>query len=230
MNRFPLAADGSWLGVPAERIELISRGDVVNGILARGVASGGQAKHAGSPLLSPVLLVAHDAGSSASSPELRPIASWVEAGLGVVVIDLPLHGHRASAKLSERLVASISKSDRGEGLDPNSAVLVEEFRRQATIDLIRTLDALLALGDFDPKRVGLLGLGLGARLGKALLAWDDRLCAAVLADEPSFAGLPAAAPAANATSRAETSTLSLGRASSTWPDEARSFLASRLGF
>lgn len=217
--------------MPAERIELISRGDIVNGILARGGPGRGPAGRAGSSLLSPLLVVAHDAGASSSSPELRPIASWAAAGIALVAIDLPLHGQRASAKLSERLITSIAREDRGETLDPNSAVLVEEFRRQATIDLIRTVDALLRLGDFDPKRVGFLGLGLGARLGSALLAWDDRLCAAVLVDDSTHASASiAASSAASPPSRPAPATLSIDRVSGTWPAEARAFLASRLGF
>lgn len=229
--RSALAPNGSWLGVPAERIELISRGDIVNGILARSGPGREPVGQAGSSLLSPLLVVAHDAGGSSSSPELRPIASWAAAGIALVAIDLPLHGHRASAKLSERLITSIARQDRGETLDPNSAVLVEEFRRQATIDLIRTVDALLGLGDFDPKRVGFLGLGLGARLGRVLLDWDDRLCAAMLVDDSTHArAATAASPATSPPSRPDPSALSIDRVSGAWPAEARAYLGSRLGF
>lgn len=212
-----LGLDGSWHGAAAEQIELISRGDIVNGILARGAKGREQDGHTRTALL----VVAHDAGSSASASDLLPVASWVAAGLSVVVIDLPLHGQRASAKLSERFVASIAKLDRGEALDQNSAVLVEEFFRQATIDLVRTLDAVVALGDFDSKRIGFLGLGLGARLGTTLLAHDDRPCAAVLARAASVAAPPAVDP---------DSTLALEMGSGAWPADARAFLASRLGF
>ena len=95
------------------------------------------------------------------------------------------------------------------------------FNPQATIDLVRTLDAVVALGDFDSKRIGFLGLGLGARLGTTLLAHDDRPCAAVLARAASVAAPPAVDP---------DSTLALEMGSGAWPADARAFLASRLGF
>lgn len=227
-----LESAGLWHGAPAQRLELVSRGDIVNGVLARTMTDSARPGADRSALL----LLAHDLGGSSNSPELGPVATWIDDGLAVVAIDLPLHGHRASPKLSERLMASIATHERSGALDRNSAVLVEEFWRQATIDLARTLDAVLALGGVDRKRVGFLGLGLGAGLGSALLAHDDRLCAAVLA-RPAHARSAERDPTAAAAhvrsqrrARADVLMLDAEPDSRTWWAEARPFLASRLGF
>lgn len=232
-----LETAGGWHGVPAQRLELVSRGDIVNGVLARTVTESAKAG-ADRPAL---LLVAHDLGGSSTSPELAPIAAWIDAGVVVVAIDLPLHGHRTSPKLSERLTASIATRERSEALDRNSAVLVEEFWRQATIDLVRTLDAVLALGGFDRERVGFLGLGLGAGLGSALLDQEDRLSAAVFvrpartrsaATRPAAGKPTAAAQDVRARRRARADVLMLDARpdSGAWCAEARPYLGSRLGF
>lgn len=227
-----LESAGRWHGAPARRLELISRGDIVNGVLARTATESARPGADQTALL----LLAHDLGGSSNSPELGPAATWIDDGLAVVAIDLPLHGHRASPKLSARLKASIATRERSGDIDRNSAVLVEEFWRQATIDLVRTLDAVLALGSIDPKRIGFLGLGLGAGLGSALLAHDDRLCAAVLvrpANARSAGGDPtAAADRAGSQRRARADVLMLDAEpdSGAWWAKARPFLASRLGF
>lgn len=229
-----LESAGTWHGVPAQRLELISRGDLVNGVLARAAAAnttvGTKVRTQAGTARPALLLLAHDLGGSSSSRELGPVASWIGEGLAVVAIDLPLHGHRASPKLSERLIASMATRERGGALDRNSAVLVDEFWRQATIDLARTLDAVLALGNFDPKRVGLLGLGLGAGLCSALLTHDDRLCAAVLARPAPTRSTTADRDASPIRARTDVLTLDAEPDSSAWSAEARSFLASRLGF
>ncbi len=176
----PLAEGEGWQGIRAERLELVSRGDVVSGLLARAERSKTKSARSRSALV----LAVHDSGGSASSPELGIAARWVGPDLSLVSVDLPLHGHRASPKLSERLVAGLARQAGGEAIDRNGAVLVEEFWRQATIDLARTLDAALALGGLDPKRIGLVGIGLGAALVEALLAQDARPRAAILVRPP----------------------------------------------
>lgn len=229
----PLEGAGGWHGVRAERIELVSRGDIVGGVLVRRAAPVAK-KSDTRPAL---LLLAHDAGSCATGAGLSPVARWISEGLGAVAIDLPLHGHRASPKLSERLITSVATLARGEALDPNGAVLAEEFLRQATTDLTRTLDAVRELDAFDPKRIGFLGLGLGAWVGASLLAHDPRLCAAVLAHGrsaptslPPF-GNATGGPAAGAVAAStDVLLLDLERGQQDWPTLARPFLASRLGF
>lgn len=233
-----LPTDHGWPGITTERLELVSRGDLVPGLLGRAprpAAASGASKAA-------LLLAVHDAGDSVRSPDVLAAASWVGPGLALVSIDLPLHGHRASPKLTERLLAGIARRERGGALDRNGAVLVEEFWRQATIDLVRTLDAVLALGEFDGTRVGMLGIGLGAALGQTLMAHDSRPCAAVLihptstppaSPEPASAPESAAdsrGPIARSAARPEIFTLERDLGPEVWAPRARAFLASRLGF
>jgi dienelactone hydrolase len=224
----PLAPEDAWPGLPTERLELISRGDLVPGLLARKprtTAKPGGAKPA-------LLLAVHDAGDSVRSSDILAAASWVGPELAVVAIDLPLHGHRASPKLTERLVAGIARRERGGDLDRNGAGLVEEFWRQATIDLMRTLDAVLALDALDPKRIGLLGVGLGAALGQTLMAHDPRPSAAVLVHPASApaASVPVQGSSPRPAAAPEILTLEREVGPEVWAPRARAFLASRLGF
>jgi hypothetical protein len=121
---------GRWHGCAGAATRVDSRGDIVNGVLARTATESARPGADQTALL----LLAHDLGGSSNSLELGPVATWIDDGLAVVAIDLPLHGHRASPKLSERLMASIATHERSGALDRNSAVLVEEFWRQATND------------------------------------------------------------------------------------------------
>jgi dienelactone hydrolase len=126
-------------------------------------------------------LIQHATAGGANSDYLAFAAAWSKAGLAIASIDLPLHGARSSPKLSDRLVDGIRRLARGEELDLDSWALVEEFARQSTSDLIRTLDALAALPGIDPNRLGFMGFGLGAIAGTYLLAHNARLRASVLA-------------------------------------------------
>lgn len=232
----------AWHGIDAERLELVSRGDVVPGWLARSARPTTKAKTA--KARSALLMAVHDSGESASAPELGIVARWIGPELSIVAIDLPLHGHRASPKLSERLIAGLARRGRGDETDRNGQVLVEEFWRQATVDLTRTLDAVLALGGHDPKRIGLLGIGLGAALVETLLARDDRPRAAVLirppnakpaASAPMGSAMPAGTrsrPAASSDRRpaaaAERLVIEAETDASVWGAAARTFLAARL--
>lgn len=165
-------ASGVWHGLTVERFEIVSRGDFVPGIL-----------YLPDPAPSvplPLLLLQHGTSEGMDSQALECAATWVEKGLAVATIDLPLHGERSSPKLSERLVSGIHQVMRGSALDPETRVLVEEFARQTTSDLIRTLDALVALPMIDENRIGFMGITLGAIAGSYLLAHDPRPRAAVL--------------------------------------------------
>ncbi|MBK7950376.1 MAG: hypothetical protein IPK00_16895 [Deltaproteobacteria bacterium] len=215
----PAETLGSWPDLQIEKLELISRGDLVSGLRIRGRRPPANAPR-------PALLVLlHDATREASSPDFQPVATWLSRGDAVVVValDLPLHGPRSSAKLSERLVTAFAALARGAFVDRNGSVLVEEFLRQSTHDLARTLDALLAPGELDPERIALIGLGLGARVADAFLAEDDRVQAAVLVRTPRA---PAALPSADSKLRLELE----GRADEAdWAMSAGRFLRSRIG-
>jgi dienelactone hydrolase len=169
----PHEPGAAWAGLNAQRFEIISRGDIVPGILYR------PDPIPKNPL--PLLLLQHGTAEGMRSQALECAAAWVEKGLAVATIDLPLHGERSSPKLSERLVSGVHQIATGSTLDPETRALVEEFARQSTSDLIRTLDALAALPAIDSDRIGFMGISLGAIVGSYLLAHDPRPRVAVLA-------------------------------------------------
>lgn len=225
---WPATARAPFAELATERIELISRGDLVSGLRLRSPASEASTGKASTGLL----LLVHDAAQEAHGTQWSPVARWIARSPRTVAValDLPLHGPRASAKLSERLVQAFAVRARGADLDRNGAVLVEEFLRQSVHDLGRTLDALLAAGDVDPKRIALLGLGLGAHVADAWLAQERRPSAAVLVRTPRAPGRPAEPPpgtkGAGSPDRLEID-LQAGRGD--WAEEAERFLDSRIG-
>ena len=169
-------ASGDWSDLHARRFELVSRGDFVPGILYQSEAR--DPEHA-KP--SPLLLIQHATADSSCADYLACAAAWAKQGLAVASIDLPLHGRRASPKLSARLIDGVRRLAKGAQLDADTGALVEEFARQSTSDLVRTLDALTSLPEIDGERIGFMGFGLGAIMGSYLLAHDARLRVAVLA-------------------------------------------------
>ena len=191
----PCPVPAAWLGVQAHRFEIVSRGDFVPGVIYASEELRPEARStAGS---APLLLMAHDARGSSRSDELAFAASWAREGLRVAAVDLPLHGSRRSAKLSERLCEGFDRVARAEALDLETQLLMEEFARQSTSDLIRTLDALIAAPEtkIDADRIGFLGFGLGAAVGSYLLAHDPRPRVAVLAGASAWTEPPELDPA-----------------------------------
>jgi dienelactone hydrolase len=172
---------GAWSGLGAHRFEVVSRGDFVNGILylPPGLTPDRAPESGASPV--PLVMLQHGLAGSKDSPYLECAARWVREGFAVAMIDLPLHGERSSPKLSERLVQGIDRVVRNENLDAETHALVEEFARQSTSDLVRSLDALADLGAIDAGRIGYVGFSLGAIVGTYLLAHDPRPSVAVLA-------------------------------------------------
>jgi dienelactone hydrolase len=169
-------ATDAWAGLRAQRFELVSRGDFVPGILYRNELADQNPEAA-----SPLLLIQHATADGADADYLACAAPWAKKGLAVASVDLPLHGTRSSPKLSARLIDGIRQLACGRELDLESWALVEEFARQATSDLIRTLDALSTLPGIDGGRIGFMGFGLGAIAGSYLLAHDPRPRTVVLA-------------------------------------------------
>ncbi|MBY0399608.1 hypothetical protein K2X89_04890 [Myxococcota bacterium] len=241
---WPVPSAGPWSALQIERLELVSRGDLVSGlrISDRDARSAPEQSEAG------LLVLVHDAGGDARSMAWSPVARWLHGSARTVAIalDLPLHGPRTSAKLSERLVASLAIRARGAELDRNGAVLVEEFLTQSVHDLRRTLDAMLGSGEIDRKRVALIGIGIGALVADALLVEEDRVRAAVMVRtleapaprgalpedtrtaSPSPSGLPTSASAATPT--ADRLELDVREGRDDWAPAAHRFLASRIGF
>jgi dienelactone hydrolase len=185
----PCPVPAAWSGLHAQRFEIVSRGDFVPGVLYASEDLRSELRSRDSATTSaPLLLIAHDARGSSRSDVL----AWARAGLRVAAIDLPLHGSRRSAKLSERLCEGFDRVARAEALEPETQLLMEEFARQSTSDLIRTLDALVAAqgAKIDADRIGFLGFGLGAIVGSYLLAHDPRPRIAVLAGASAGVGPP----------------------------------------
>ncbi|HIF92119.1 MAG: hypothetical protein ABGX04_11225 [Myxococcales bacterium] len=168
-----------WAGLRADRFELVSRGDFVSGILYRPIEIAESTQNDPASPGVPLLLIQHALGGSNLDKSLACAAAWAKRGLAVASIDLPLHGRRASPKLSDRLIDGCRRIASGEELDLDTGALVVEFARQSTSDLIRTLDALSAIDGVDANRIGYMGFGLGAIVGSYLLAHDPRPCAAV---------------------------------------------------
>ena len=194
----PCPVPAAWAGLQAHRFEIVSRGDFVPGVLYVSEALRPESRSADSATGSaPLLLMAHDARGSCGSDVLACAAPWAREGLRVAAIDLPLHGSRRSAKLSERLCEGFDRVARGAALDPETRLLMGEFARQSTSDLIRTLDALVDAPEarIDGDRIGFLGFGLGAAVGSYLLAHDPRPRIAVLAGVGAGVGPPELDPA-----------------------------------
>ena len=164
-------APGHASAFRARRFEYSSRGDRVPGLLL--VPADGNGPF-------PLVLLQHGAGGSKHAEYLDAARlPWVQRGVAVASIDFPLHGERASAKLSEQLLGVAAASVRA--AHPDTVALWSEFSRQAVIDLGRALDALDAFPELDGRRVAYAGFSLGAILGALYCPTDARLCAAALA-------------------------------------------------
>ena len=182
----PFDPEGAFAGVDAYRFEVVSRGDFVPGVLylpPRDRASDTGASDSATPPASaaPLVLVQHGLAGSKESTYLECAARWVREGFAVASVDLPLHGARSSPKLSARLIEGVDHVVHDQSLDPETHALVEEFARQSTSDLVRTLDAISMLDAIDEGRIGYVGFSLGAVVGTYLLAHDPRARVAVLA-------------------------------------------------
>lgn len=151
-----------------ERFEYTSRGDRVSGRLLLPETRGGRR---------PLVLVGHGAGGSKDADYLdAAVGPWVRGGAAVASIDFPLHGERASAKLSERLLTSLAP-----GADRGAEPLWLDFAAQAVVDLERALDALALHPEVDAERVAYAGFSLGTILGALFCAGEARVRAAALA-------------------------------------------------
>lgn len=184
----PLPAGLTAFGeLECRRLEFSSRGDRVTGRLVLPAPG----RRPGPP---PLVLLQHGAGGSIDEPYMaRTTGPWVRAGTAVASLDFPLHGSRASAKLSERLLAALDAAAGGRA-DPLGTALWTEFARQAVGDLRRALDGLCAGGAVDPERIAYAGFSLGAILGAAFCAADPRPRAAALALAGGGVGPPETDP------------------------------------
>jgi dienelactone hydrolase len=151
----------------AQRFEYTSRGDRVPGSLWL------PRQRAECPL---VLLQPGGAAAAEQATIAAACAGWVQAGVGVATIDLPLHGARSDHKLAARVEAALLAPEGDSARD-----LAFEFARQAVIDHERALDVLAGLDGIDTTRIAFVGFGRGALIGAAFCALDPRPRAAGLA-------------------------------------------------
>ncbi len=164
------AENASIAGTRLQRFEFASRGDRVPGRLLLPADRGCRF---------PLVLLQHGAGGSKESPYLDAAAGpWVRAGAAVASIDFPLHGERASAKLSALVLAEIGAALRQTEGDSKFWV---EFVQQAVCDLRRALDSLAEHPELEISRCAYAGFSMGTILGASFCGTDPRPRAAALA-------------------------------------------------
>jgi dienelactone hydrolase len=168
---------GSDAGVDESFLEYSSRGDRVPvRVLVPSDRTGA----------CPLVVVGHGLGGDKHAAYIDAATlHWVRQGAAVAVIDFPLHGERASAKLSERV------TDR-EQLDPD---LWLDLVEQAVVDLRRLLLAVESDERIDSARVAYAGFSLGTLIGSIFCAEEERVCAAALAIGGAGIGPAGANPA-----------------------------------
>jgi pimeloyl-ACP methyl ester carboxylesterase len=117
----------------------------------------------------PLVLLGHGGSANKRSPNVLAHRDYFtgEHGLATACIDAPAHGDRGG-------VTAIT--------DPAYAAM---WRTPGVVDDMntdwaRTLDDLLALGEFDAERVGYYGLSLGTMFGLPFVASEPRIRVAVL--------------------------------------------------
>jgi dienelactone hydrolase len=182
--RQTIPAPETYADLRASRFEFSSRGDRVPGRLLLPPGSDG-------PF--PLVLLQHGAGGSKDAPYLDATAGpWGRGSAAVASIDFPLHGERASTKLSELLLGGFhALSTAGE----DAEILVREFVHQAVVDLRRALDALEQLPEIDGERVAYAGFSLGTIVGATFCGLDPRPQAAAFAIGGGGTGPPEIDPA-----------------------------------
>jgi fermentation-respiration switch protein FrsA (DUF1100 family) len=142
----------------------------------------------------PLVLLQHGAGGSKRSNYLDAAGlPWAERGAAVASIDFPLHGERASAKLTEALLAGLATPAPLES--EVARQLWGEFVRQAVRDLSRALDALVLRDEVDGARTAYAAFSLGSIVGARFCADDPRPRAAALALGGGGVGPPELDPA-----------------------------------
>jgi len=197
--RRAIPAPESCADLRASRFEFTSRGDRVPGRLLL-------PRDGDEPF--PLILLQHGARASKDAPYLDAAAGpWARGGAAVASIDFPLHGQRASTKLTELVLRGLrTPSKPGE----DAGILVREFVHQAVADLRRALDALQPLPGIDGERVAYAGFSLGSFVGATFCAVDPRPRAAAFAIGGGGTGPPEIDPARTVRSFAPRPSLFVG--------------------
>jgi hypothetical protein len=156
--------------VDARRLEFSCRGDRVTLEL---VAPDSPGPH-------PTVLLP-EAGSGSPLASRTGLGAWLESGIAVGSLDLPLFGARRSEKLSDLLAEAVRAAAEGKSVEANAQILWSEFVRQGVIELRRSIDVLTEVWGGAPPTVALAGAGLAASVGAIFCAVDERPRGAVLA-------------------------------------------------
>lgn len=134
-----------------------------------------------------LLILAQPGTGSRSLDDQALCKPWVARGAAVLVVDLPLHGERASAKLSERVRAGMGPEGTASSLERS---LWRDFVQQTVADLRRGLSAAGTHPEAAGRPAAFAGFGLGARIGTLLCAVEPRISAAALAGGGAGLGPP----------------------------------------
>lgn len=153
-------------GLRVRRLEFNSGGDRVPARLVLPPQGGGP---------HPLILLQHGRGGSKSAEYMDHASGpWARGGAAVLSIDFPLHGERASPKLTGKLLGADLAAGAGEAL-------WTDFARRAVADLQRALDAAQTLEELDVERCAYAAFSLGSIVGAGFLGADPRPRAAALA-------------------------------------------------
>lgn len=124
---------------------------------------------AGASAPAPLVLAGHGGSGSKSAPNILALRDYLtgERGIATLAIDGPVHGHR------------------GPVTDTSHPAYTEMWRNPSAVDEMvadwrGTLDAALALGEFDANAVGYYGLSMGTMFGLPFVAAEPRIAVAVL--------------------------------------------------
>jgi dienelactone hydrolase len=163
----PVEAGERLAGLRVRRLEFNSGGDRVPARLV--LPPEGDDPH-------PLVLLQHGRRGSKSADYMDHAAGpWARGGAAVLSIDFPLHGERASAKLTEKVLASLGSADAA------GQALWTDFVRRAVADLGRALDAAARLPELDAERTVYASFSMGSIVGGTFLGGDPRPRAAALA-------------------------------------------------
>ena len=124
-----------------------------------------------------LVLAIHALGRDKNDAALaNAAASWSVAGFATAAIDLPLHGERHNAKLSQRAVAASAPGAQAD------LALWQGLLAQAVRDLARALDALATRGPLPP--VACVAFGDAAGIALAFASLDARVARAAAIGSP----------------------------------------------
>jgi len=133
-----------------------ANGERVRGLLLLPPASAGKGPY-------PCLLLLHGLGGSKS--DARGLAPMIAKGYAVCALDAAYHGDR---------------KQQGKQFFSTDVALTRQAFIQTIIDYRRAIDFLATRPEIDAKRIGLVGLSLGAMMGGVLTPVEPRIRTAVL--------------------------------------------------